>query len=161
MFVTVFDEIKSKNKLHRMQCSRGDFIDEDIEESDQDSDTSTDSGSECARATLSWINGNNVVAINGESADTRTEVRLLSTDIQHKSRLEKLRAQTPRFPRPLQPQSISGSSQGLSDADNQQFKQHVSIPTGRRRLLLNNVPMPSGHERETDGFLKCNPKDLY
>lgn len=159
MLPTEFDEIKSKNGLHRIQCSRGDSIDENVNETDQDSDTSDDSGSECERATLSWMNGNNVVNNDEKIADTQTEVRLFSTGFQHKTRLEKLKSQMPRYPRPLKTTSISGSSQGLSDADIQQFKQHVSIP--RRRLLLNNVPMPSGHEQERDGFLKYNPKDLF
>lgn len=168
ILVTEIVEIKCRNELHRIQCIRREFIsgyndnddDEGTEESDQDSGTSTDSDSERVQATLAWINGNDTGQTNTDRIDDGLKTLHIGTGgTQHQSRLEKLKSQAPRYPRPLKSQSSIDSSHGEVDA--QQFKQPAIIPTktGRWRLL-NTVPMPSGHERETDGFLRCNPKDL-
>lgn len=159
-----------RNKFHIIQCTRRESIggnddnDDDggIEESDQDSGTSSDSDNERVQATLAWINGNDTKQTNKDRIDDgQIKLHMGTGGTQHQSRLEKLKSQAPRYPRPLKSQSSIDSSHGLNDVDTQQFKQPATPPmrTGRWRLL-NIVPMPSGHERETDGFLKCNPKDL-
>lgn len=175
-FFAEIEGIKSRNKSNRLECSRSDILDsDDCDEDEDDSVASSDSGSDYAQATLNWINNSNVppsnavtlpavtVAIsptNIESFDdVPEESRTISAGSQRQSRLEKLKAQMPRFARPLKSPSNSDRSHDLDDTDTRQVEKNVTSPTGRWRLL-NLVPIPSGHERETDKFLKCNPKDL-
>lgn len=162
LIVAEIDEILSRNKFNRIQCTRSDFIDDIDDEGTNDESDSTDSENE-REATLAWINGGTKQSGDNKDPidDVPKELRINTAGTQHQSRLEKLKTQAPRFPRPLKSQSISDSSHGPSDADTQEFKQPVSIPAKMgRRQLLNKVPMPSGHERETDGFLKYNRKDV-
>lgn len=155
-FVAEIDEIVSRNKFTTFKCTES--VSNDIAESDRDSVSSTDSGDECVRATLNWINGNN--SSNTKNRIDSYELSAISAGSQHQSRLEKLKSQPTRFPRPLKSESNNDGSNDLSDADMQRFERILKVPTGRRRLL-NKAPMPSGHEVETHEFLKHNPNNLF
>lgn len=144
----------SRNKFTKFECTESD----DSAKSDRISVSSTDSENECMRATLNWVNGNN--SSNTQNRIDSNELSTISAGSQHQSRLEKLKNQLPRFPRPLKSESNSDASHGLSDADIQRFERNVNVSKGRRRLL-NEALMPSGHEVGTHEFLKHNSKNLF